>query len=324
MRQGRVVIVAGGGGGGSRSVLMRVFVSCSAQLPCILGASRAPSAHMPTHNGTCCNFSHLDVEGVPYEYPLNRSWLNAESARRANEAGALLMPAILALLGKRVLPPPRGRGTLMVLTQSEGQGTDDAEPEIASAARLLRNAVRLANVVARVRGQTDFSMALACDSASTRQLQASLGLWDHHLLMHPEAALQAIYASGLAGPARFVTNVSSGLVEEGTAQNKFASRKVIPFFVWKLLVQLASPFEETLFIDNDILVLSVSFVTDLIEHSLHLSDLAFVQDPNRPATREAKSGLNQYKTARRNGYTIRTPFMYGHGYAPHHAVPDGH
>ena len=116
--------------------------------------------------------------------------------------------------------------------------------------------------------------------------------WSPHLKLHPDAAERVLTHSSVS---------SSHMLG-------------LPY-LWKLLALIASPYSETVYMDTDMVVLSSTFVSDLLLRSLRVSDLAFAQDPNRPqyVTIKEKGRLHQ---ALANKKVMPYPPMYGHGIPP--------
>lgn len=219
------------------------------------------------------------------------SWNSAVSGRSVDDAVATLEPVMQALLGggnsssQDLLP----RGVLMLSVQSGTNGTASAgttvgEPEAIAAVRALR------------RQTTQHHVTLAADNATWMELHrmGALQLWDSHMLLHPEAAE--------------IVLMSSPRWRERARQLKL-------FYAWKMIAQAASPYQETVFIDNDVLVLSRTLISDLLERTLHVSDLAFVQDPARPPAETFRTRAS-LASARVRGAVVSTPGMYSRGLPP--------
>ena len=87
-----------------------------------------------------------------------------------------------------------------------------------------------------------------------------------------------------------------------------------PEHLWKLITLGSSPYEETLYIDGDVLILSNSLASDLLQRSLRLADLVAPVDIARPAaTREAAL---QQRRAIAKGAPFHSPPMYARGIPP--------
>ena len=84
-------------------------------------------------------------------------------------------------------------------------------------------------------------------------------------------------------------------------------RESVVHWVWKLATFLLTPFRKTLYLDADVLVLSPTFVSDLLEGSLRIADMAAPVDPNRPGRKIVMS---------RTGTFHINPPMFGRGIPP--------
>ena len=65
-------------------------------------------------------------------------------------------------------------------------------------------------------------------------------------------------------------------------------------YLWKIVCMLSSPFDRTLYLDTDVFVLSKTFPMDLLQNTLHVSDLAFVVDISRGGQKIRHSGVGPY------------------------------
>ena len=214
------------------------------------------------------------------------AWLSPSTQRLVDDAVTALEPVRQALLASdhRVYNSPSSRGVLMVSVHGGVNSTANIaphdEPECVAALRSLR------------RQAARHHVTLAADNITLLQLEqlGALRLWDSHIMLHPQEAERALLSD-----ARWRANAQE-------------------LQLWKLIALAASPYQETVFIDNDILVLSHTLVSDLLDHSLHVSDLAFVQDPARPRS-EARERVN-LASARLRGRIVTSPLMYARGVPP--------
>ena len=78
-------------------------------------------------------------------------------------------------------------------------------------------------------------------------------------------------------------------------------------WLWKIATFLLTPFSETLYLDTDVVVLSRTFVSDLLHQSLKVADLVGFVDPQRPAQRMLHSKASSL---------VLNPKMYGRGIPP--------
>jgi len=104
-------------------------------------------------------------------------------------------------------------------------------------------------------------MALVSDGAAVTFVQARpemADVWDHLLTLDVDAATTALKSAHMPIPG-----------------SKF-------WCIWKLAGLAMSPFERTLYIDADVMVLNPSFASDLLQNSLRLHDMAMPVDTNRP------------------------------------------
>jgi len=99
-------------------------------------------------------------------------------------------------------------------------------------------------------------------------------------------------------------NFEAQLVRHPDAVRMSASNS---HWLWKTATFLLTPFEETLYIDTDVLVLSPHFVSDLLDRSLRIADLVAPVDPNRPG--------RQVKLSRTGKFHINPP-VFGRGIPP--------
>jgi hypothetical protein len=217
------------------------------------------------------------------------AWLSPSTQRLVDDAVTALEPVRQALLASdhRVYNSPSSRGVLMVSVHGGVNSTANIaphdEPECVAALRSLR------------RQAARHHVTLAADNITLLQLEqlGALRLWDSHIMLHPQEAERVLLSD-----ARWRAN----------------AQELQLVYAWKLIALAASPYQETVFIDNDILVLSHTLVSDLLDHSLHVSDLAFVQDPARPRS-EARERVN-LASARLQGRIVTSPLMYARGVPP--------
>ena len=133
-------------------------------------------------------------------------------------------------------------------------------------------------------------MAIVTSPTTSAFLRSSSNfstLWQHHV--HVDA-----------------TSVHQLLARRRLRQPRMLRPETEPYLL-KLVALLHSPFDTTLFIDCDLLVLSPSFVVDVLVRSLRVSDLAFPVDPARPGTAILQSVVEPH---------VLNPSMYGHGIPP--------
>ena len=133
-------------------------------------------------------------------------------------------------------------------------------------------------------------MALVSDAAAVSFVHARPELadvWDHLLTLDVASATTALKAAQMPIPL-----------------SKF-------WCIWKLAGLLMSPFEHTLYVDADVMVLNPSFASDLLQNSLRLHDMAMPVDTNRPG-----KGDPTMKSARADttGFFAQTRY---------HAAPSG-
>jgi hypothetical protein len=195
------------------------------------------------------------------------------------------------------LPSPRPvqqyRGVLMqLLLMPSPQNPSSAA---ATNIELTREAIMAARVLRAHVHPLIYPLALVASKATSESLCSSpnySSLWDQHV--H--------FDVGLA---------HSRLLER---QVPLLMPKDAIKWVWKIATFLLSPFEETLYLDTDVIVLSPTYVTDLLHNSLRVGDLVMPVDLVRPT-------LNR-KTSRRRvipskaGDFVLNPPMYGRGIPP--------
>ena len=200
-----------------------------------------------------------------------------------------------------------GTGTPLPVPPTPYARSDMHEPEEVTAARYLRRSTE----------RSPIPLTLACDRQALDLLQAAgpekgwARLWDTHIVMRVDAARHAILDSGFAN--------EHTLAAMGVVANASASHSVHAFrapFLWKLLALCASPYAETVFVDNDVLIMKPGLVDDLLGRSLLLSDLTLVQDPGRPASVRSVSAARKRKHSRQYGRPVSDPDMYAHGIPP--------
>ena len=219
--------------------------------------------------------------------------------------GTVLVPSRRALLrGTRT----RAFAETGVLMMYQCLNTSDApaEPEAVHAVRTL------------ARQRPRYPVTLAADGSTIAMLRRAnhLALWDGVMALDTEAANNSMAVHWPPSVPR--REQDGATVLEGIAATRANdNRKLRLYYLWKLLALLSSPYERTLFIDNDILLFSPTFVADLLEGSLHVADLVFGQDPNRPPKRHGRANTeNRMAWARKYGHAIVTPEMYAHGLPP--------
>ena len=140
-------------------------------------------------------------------------------------------------------------------------------------------------------------MTLACDNATLAILRTRpqwYGLWDSYMLLDTAKARRAFFAGNL-------------LQER---------RQLQLHFLWKLMAQAMTPYEETLYLDNDVLVLQATLAKDLLTNTLRVSDLVMPVDPVRQAPRTSRSEARKAKQSRQFGHVAKTPPMYDMGIPP--------
>ena len=246
--------------------------------------------------------------------------------KRANEtvklervAGgvARLRPIYAALLGHDIAAvQPRGQGILMVSmcgqngcgvsltspihssTQPPNRTVEDPDglPECVTAARQLRRVLRSSTSALQNSGLV-FPMTLACDNATLAILRTRpqwYGLWDSYMLLDTAKARRAYFAAGL-------------LQER---------RQLQLHFLWKLMAQAMTPYEETFYLDNDVLVVQATLAKDLLTNTLRVSDLVMPVDPVRQSHGMSVSEIRKAKQSRRWGVVAKTPPMYDMGIPP--------
>jgi hypothetical protein len=124
--------------------------------------------------------------------------------------------------------------------------------------------------------QPSLPLALITNPAAASLLQSHkqfLSLWEHVLEFDVQAARAALT---LMGPG---------------ARKSFDSWDT---YLWKIVCMLSSPFDRTLYLDTDVFVLSKTFPMDLLQNTLHVSDLAFVVDISRGGQKIRHSGVGPY------------------------------
>ena len=226
-----------------------------------------------------------------------------ETTQRVAEGVSRLHAIYTALLGSgRAAMQPRGQGILMVsLCGPNGCGMSftsptqraveepDGLPECVTAARQLRRALG--------RGRPVMPMTLAADDATLAVLRTRsqwYGLWDAFMPMDTDKALRAFNAAGLLKQ------------REGLHLH----------FLWKLMAQAVTPYQETLYLDNDVLVLEPALAKHLLTNTLRLSDLALPLDPARPPAKTSVSELRKQRQSRKSGLVATAPPMYDQGIPP--------
>ena len=229
--------------------------------------------------------------------------------------------------------PTQAAGILMIYVKGGmyrvGAQSSSEEPEAVTAARVLRNIMTTGGPAIGPRGFARrevrrFPMTLVTDNHTVRSLGRSAQLWDSLVLLEFEAALRQLVARGYSGRGHGGLKAeATGPVEDnaysrrGTnlLNTKNVSASLKAFFVWKLLALASSPYRTTVFLDNDVLVLSRTFVVDLLTRSLRVSDFAIGVDPSRPPV-----WSHQYQRRKdvyvRTGTTVGAPDMYGQGLPP--------
>ena len=172
----------------------------------------------------------------------------------------------------------------------------DGLPECVTAARQLRRVLRSSKSALQENGLA-FPMTLACDNATLAILRTRpqwYGLWDSYMLLDTAKARRAFFAANL-------------LQER---------RQLQLHFLWKLMAQAMTPYEETLYLDNDVLVLQATLAKDLLTNTLRVSDLVMPVDPVRQAPRTSRSEARKAKQSRQFGRVAKTPPMYDAGIPP--------
>ena len=236
---------------------------------------------------------------------------------RVADGVARLRPIYVALFGHELASvQPRGQGILMVsICSPNGCGVSltspinstapptngtaeepDGLPECVTAARQLRRVMRSSKSALQNSGLV-FPMTLACDNATLAILRTRpqwYGLWDSYMLLDTAQARRAYFAAGL-------------LQER---------RQLQLHFLWKLMAQAMSPYEQTFYLDNDVLVLQATLAKDLLTNTLRVSDLVMPVDPVRQAPRTSASETRKAKQSRQWGGVAKTPPMYDMGIPP--------
>ena len=158
--------------------------------------------------------------------------------------GAYGVLTTLVLFREEALPAKK-------LQQSEQQ-VDTMVAEAVLAMRLLRDRMRPA-----------LPCALVADGAAWAHL-GTLGLrslWDRRV--------------ALPDPAKTAATMLAGLPRRQHARGGEVA------WLFKFAALLLSPFNATVYMDLDVLVLSPTLVDDLLHHTLRVADLAFPHDPAR-------------------------------------------
>jgi len=117
-------------------------------------------------------------------------------------------------------------------------------------------------------------MALVCDRVIFDHLtRASLAsLWDSHVVI---ANVTQSTAGALAAARATLPHDAPP-----PSQRNTIATKTIPW-LYKLAVAMLTPFEETVFLDTDVLLISPSLIDDLLARSLRVGDFAAPLDPLR-------------------------------------------
>ena len=217
-------------------------------------------------------------------------WQSPQNTQHlVDDAVMALEPVRQALLGsgQRAYTSPAPRGVLMVSVQSSANSSASSSHDELEAVASLRSLRRQASPQ---------HVTLAADNITLLQLERRgvLRLWDANIMLHTKEAESVL----LSNP-----------------RWREHAQQLHLYYAWKLIAQAASPYEETVFIDNDILVLSRTLVSDLLDHTLHVSDLALVQDPARPPSETLRTRTN-LASARARGHIVTAPSMYAHGVPP--------
>ena len=225
--------------------------------------------------------------------------------RRVADGVARLQPIYAALLGQeRAAMQPRGQGILMVsLCGPHGCGVSftsptsqkveepDGLPECVTAARQLRRALDGGHAPEAL------PMTLAADNSTIAVLRTRpqwFGLWNSYMPLDTAKALRAFNAAGL-----------------------LRQREQLHLhFLWKLMAQAVTPYEETFYLDNDVLVLQPTLARHLLSNTLRLSDLVMPLDPARPPAKTSVSELRKQRQSRKSGDVATTPPMYDKGIPP--------
>jgi len=137
-------------------------------------------------------------------------------------------------------------------------------------------------------------------------------------MIYPEAAFAAAVAAGLADRAAYggLRSGQASAAPESQNDRPYRWKLKLPY-LWKLLVQAASPHMETVYLDNDILTLDDGFVDDLLDQTLLVSDLAMAIDPARPlSSHSSVAERRKVKMQIQSGSVVNRPPMYGHGIPP--------
>ena len=82
------------------------------------------------------------------------------------------------------------------------------------------------------------------------------------------------------------------------------------------MAQAMTPYEETFYLDNDVLVLQATLAKDLLTNTLRVSDLMMPVDPVRQSHSTSVSDIRKTKQSRRWGVAAKTPPMYDMGIPP--------
>ena len=183
-------------------------------------------------------------------------------------------------------------------TQPPNRTVEDPDglPECVTAARQLRRVLRSSTSALQNSGLV-FPMTLACDNATLAILRTRpqwYGLWDSYMLLDTAKARRAYFAAGL-------------LQER---------RQLQLHFLWKLMAQAMTPYEETFYLDNDVLVVQATLAKDLLTNTLRVSDLVMPVDPVRQSHRTSVSEIRKAKQSRQWGGVAKTPPMYDMGIPP--------
>lgn len=176
------------------------------------------------------------------------------------------MPPLLELMHLEAPPPAAQRGVLstLVLQRPETQqekGLRSSE----SAAQAMIGEAALALRLLRQQARPAPECALVADRAALAHLRRNglHALWERRI--------------ALPDPSRTAAALLAPL-----PRHRRARPAEVPW-LFKFAALLLTPFNETVYLDLDVLVLSPSFLADLFERSLRVADLAAPNDPAREA-----------------------------------------
>lgn len=212
---------------------------------------------------------------------------------------------LLRFLGLPSVPPPRyPEGVLMQLIMTpphHQQYKPGTVPATTSTRwqRLVKEAVLSVRLL-RLHTKSPLMMPLAlCSTNATWAVLSHANvadLWDLHV------PFDAAKASAMLEQRRATPR--SMLVQEA----KIRIDVHVVHWAWKICTFLLSPFSQTLYIDTDVIVLSPTFIVDMLYNALRVGDMVLPIDPMRP-------GLGTPIKSRQGAFVLNPP-MYGRGIPP--------